>query len=361
MNFDLSDEQKAIAEAFHTLLSDRLQDPQLLEHFNSRIFDRTLWLDICGLGAGGILVSEPRGGLGMDLVTLAVIAEVLGQHAAPLPVVTNALAAWVIDRAGNDSQRERWLEPLITGASIAAFAMCESTDRWLPEHWTLGETAEGEVRAVVGGKANVEWGAEADVLIVGLRGGGLGLVKGNERVTRIPIDGLDRTRSLADVEFRNAAIEPLAADPDCVSQLVDAMLVLLAADACGAASAAMHRAVAYAKERQQFGQAIGRFQSVKHQLADMAVEVEPSRPLFWYAAHAWDVYPERRRRIAALVKAHVTDGSVLVARAAIEAHGGIGYTWEYPIHIFLKRATFDRAFMGGPRLHRERMAELAGW
>jgi alkylation response protein AidB-like acyl-CoA dehydrogenase len=360
MNFDLSDEQKDIAETFRRLLRDRLPDPQLLEHFNARRLDRELWRAVCELGAGGLLVSEAGGGLGMDLVTLAVVSEVLGFHAAPLPVISNALAAWLIERAGNIEQRDRWLAPLLTGEAIAAFALGETQDRWLPQQWTFGTSAPTE-GLIDGAKCNVAWGCEADLLIVGLAKGRLGLIEPGAHLVKKPLAGVDQTRLLADLDFVRAPVATLAADAETVTRLLDAMLVLLAADACGAGSSALHRAVAYAKERQQFGRVIGRFQALKHQLADMAVEIEPARPLCWYAAHAWDVYPERRTRIAALTKAHVTDGAVLVAREAVEAHGGIGYTWDYPIHVFLKRAIFDRAFLGGPRVHRQRMAEMAGW
>jgi alkylation response protein AidB-like acyl-CoA dehydrogenase len=362
MNFDLSDEQRSIADSFHNVLDDHWGDVRLIEYLTSRAFDRPLWREIAGLGVGRLLVSEPRGGLGMDLVTLAVVAEVLGSYATPLPVITNALAAWLLDQAGNDEQRARWLEPLMTGQSIAAFAIGEADDRWLPVDWTTEATAhQADSPTIVGEKSNVEWGTEADVLIVGLSDGRLGLAEPDKNVITAPIESLDLTRPLAAVEFKNANVQAIAADSDLVSCLIDAMLIMLAADACGAASSALQRAVAYAKERRQFNQTIGHFQSMKHQLADMAVELEPSRPLCWYAAHAWDVYPERRRRIAALAKAHVTDGATLVARAAVEAHGGIGYTWDYPIHVFLKRCVFDRAFLGAPRLHRERMARFAGW
>jgi alkylation response protein AidB-like acyl-CoA dehydrogenase len=106
---------------------------------------------------------------------------------------------------------------------------------------------------------------------------------------------------------------------------------------------------------------IGHFQALKHQLADMALEVEPSRALWWYAGHAFDTVPERAARAAAVAKAHLTDGFMQVARDTVEAHGGIGFTWECDVQIWFKRAMFDRAFLGAPALHRERAALLAGW
>ncbi|WP_302480123.1 acyl-CoA dehydrogenase family protein, partial [Sphingomonas bacterium] len=120
-------------------------------------------------------------------------------------------------------------------------------------------------------------------------------------------------------------------------------------------------AVAYAKEREQFGQPIGRFQALKHQLATMALEVEPARALVWYAAYAWDVALPDARRVAAIAKAHLADCFTSVTRAAVVAHGGIGYTWEYDLSIWVRRAFFDRAFLGSPAVHRARAAASANW
>jgi alkylation response protein AidB-like acyl-CoA dehydrogenase len=141
----------------------------------------------------------------------------------------------------------------------------------------------------------------------------------------------------------------------------DAALVLLAADALGGASRCLSTSVEYAKAREQFGVTIGHFQALKHQLADMALAVEPARALVWYAAHAFDAIPTESPRAAALAKAHLTDVFMQVARDTVEAHGGIGFTWECDVQIWYKRAMFDRAFCGTPGVHRERAARLSGW
>jgi alkylation response protein AidB-like acyl-CoA dehydrogenase len=137
--------------------------------------------------------------------------------------------------------------------------------------------------------------------------------------------------------------------------------VLLAADALGGATRCVESSVAYAKTREQFGVPIGHFQALKHQLANMALEVEPSRALVWFAAHAFDALPGDAPRAAALAKAHLGDVYAQVARDTVEAHGGIGFTWECDVQIWFKRALFDRAFCGTPAEHRERAARLAGW
>lgn len=146
-----------------------------------------------------------------------------------------------------------------------------------------------------------------------------------------------------------------------VARIFDAALVLLAADALGGAQYCVDLSVGYAGEREQFGQPIGRFQALKHQLAQMALEVEPSRALVWYAGYAHDAGLPDASRAAAIAKAHLADRFVSVARAAIAAHGGIGYTWEYGLNNWFRRSMFDRAYLGSPAVHRARAADLAGW
>src|SRR5262249_13286376 len=163
------------------------------------------------------------------------------------------------------------------------------------------------------------------------------------------------------VACRGAAGGALPGGGSASGRVRDAGLVLLAADAWGAGSRLVEMAVEYAKTREQFGVTIGHFQALKHQLANMALELEPARALVWYAAHALDHLPEAAPRQPALAKAHLGERAMQVARDVVEAHGGIGFTWECDVQIWFKRCMFDRAFLGAPAVHRERAARLAGW
>ena len=137
---------------------------------------------------------------------------------------------------------------------------------------------------------------------------------------------------------------------------------MLAADAFGAAWQLTRVTVDHARARHQFGRPIAEFQAVKHQLADMATAIEPTRGLFWYAAHAFDHLPGRGgARGGDRQGAHHRPRAWRIARAAVELHGGIGFTWECDVQIWLKRAMFDRALLGTPEHHRARAAALAGW
>jgi alkylation response protein AidB-like acyl-CoA dehydrogenase len=146
-----------------------------------------------------------------------------------------------------------------------------------------------------------------------------------------------------------------------LARLRDAALVLLAADAFGAAHRLVRMTVEYAMTRQQFGQPIAQFQALKHQLANMAVDVDPTRGLWWYAAHVYDHAPARAERAAALAKAHITERAQQVARDAVECHGGIGFTWESDVQLWFKRILFDRQWLGTPEEHRGRIAQMSDW
>jgi alkylation response protein AidB-like acyl-CoA dehydrogenase len=173
--------------------------------------------------------------------------------------------------------------------------------------------------------------------------------------------GVDRGRRIDRVGFEGAPAEALPQGAEAAPRVRDAGLVLLAADAFGAGSRLVDMCVQYAKTREQFGVTIGHFQALKHQLANMAVEIEPARALYWYAAHAFDHIQQEAPRSAALAKAHIADRAMQIARDAVEAHGGIGFTWECDVQLWFKRVMFDRAWLGAPSVHRERAAKLAGW
>jgi alkylation response protein AidB-like acyl-CoA dehydrogenase len=198
--------------------------------------------------------------------------------------------------------------------------------------------------------------------VVGVEGGRLAVVDTAGAGVRIEnLEGIDRSRPVFRVDFEGAPCELLADDPAVARRLRDAGLVLLAADAFGAASHLIDLAVEYAKTREQFGQKIAQFQAVKHQLARLALDIEPTRALFWHAAYAVDHLPEEAERAAALAKAHITDRGLEVARAVVELHGGLGFTWECDVQMGFKRLMFDRAFLGNPESLRDRCAALAGW
>ncbi len=360
MNFDLSEEQRLLQSTLDGLLERECPLASVRGFFDGEEEQEpAVWKGLAELGFLGLHLPEEYGGAGLELLDLVCVAERFGFHATPGPFFGHAIASLAIGLAGSDAQRREWLPRLTSGEIVATVALAEQGERWQPEQWTLAPTAGGALR---GRKQHVPCGRTANLLVVGLAGGGLGLALGSDAgVCAVPENGIDRTRRLAALAFDGAACEPLPGSREVAPRVRDAALALLAADAYGGAARCVEIAVAYAKQREQFGRAIGHFQALKHQLANLALDAAPCRALAWYAAYAWDHVRDESPRAAAHAKSHVTDRFVQVARGAVEAHGGIGYTWECEIHIWLKRALFDRAFLGSPRVHRLRAADLAGW
>ncbi len=358
MNFLLSDEQMEMQRSVQRFLQERCGSQRLHEVFDgSDNHDAALWQGLCELGVAGIALPESVGGLGLELIDLAAVAEVLGHAAAPVPFLGHVLASLAIALAGDDEQRQRWLPSLASGQRLATVAFGESGEAWLPQSWQAHVTTDGRLS---GDKRFVPAAQGADLIVVGLQGGRLAVVeRAAPGIDFTPVDGVDRTRRLGHLRFEDTPAVVL--HEAAAARVCDAALVLLAADAFGGASRCVDMAVEYAKVREQFGTPIGRFQGLKHQIANMAIEVEPARALYWYAAHAWDHLPDQSAASAALAKAHLGERFMQAARDTVEAHGGIGYTWEYDLQIFFKRAMFDTTWLGSSVLHRERVAALAGW
>jgi alkylation response protein AidB-like acyl-CoA dehydrogenase len=346
VKFHLSEQQEQIQDSVRRTLESVCGPKRRREILDSNSdFDSATWKGLMEVGLGGLVLPEEFGGSGLDLVDAALAMERLGAHAAPGPFMGHILSGIAIAQSGDEELKKKWLPKLASGELVGAVAFGEG---WRPELW------DGKLAPATG----VE---KADIIVAGVGGPSLVLVERSAAgVTINPIVSSDLTRRVASIGIDNASAPKIGGSKQA-QRLFDAALVLLAADALGGAQTMLDMSVDYAKTREQFGVVIGQFQALKHQLANMALEVEPSRALVWYAAYAWDRELDDASRSAALSKAHLTDRFVSVARAAVQAHGGIGYTWEYDLQLWFKRSLFDRAYLGAPSLHRERAAELAGW
>jgi len=359
MDFGLSEEQRLLQHTLRDFAAKECPAQRLRELFEAGAgFGPELWKGLCEMGVAGLALPGRHGGSGLEVLDLALVSEVLGEAALPVPFLGHALGGLAIAWGGSEAQREAWLPRLASGDALASVAFGEEGERWQPDEWRTREQGG----RVSGHKRFVPDAGAADVLVVGVRGGGLALVERGRRGVHVEsVDGIDRTRAVGAVDLDDARAEPLERGADVAARLRDAALVLLASDAFGAAWRLLGDTMAYTGTREQFGTPLAQFQAVKHQLANAATELEPARALLWYAAHAVDRLPERAPRAAAAAKSHVTDRALEVARDAVELHGGVGYTWESDVQIFFKRVLFDRAFLGTPEVHRERSAALAGW
>ena len=360
MDFGLSEEQELLQETVRDFVARECPAARVRERFEAEsAHDPGLWSALAEVGLCGLTLPERYGGAQLELLDLALAAEALGEGGVPGPFLGHTLAGVALAHGGSEAQRDRWLPRLASGEALGSVALAEADSAWEPERWQARADADGRAS---GAKRLVPHAAQADLVVVGLAGGDLALVeRGADGVSVEPFAGVDGTRDLAGLKLDAAQAEMLPEGREAWPKLRDAGLVLLAADSFGGAWKLIRDAIGYLGERRQFGTPLVQFQSVKHQLADLATELEPARGLYWYAAHAYDRVPEEAERSAALAKAHLTDRALHVAREILELHGGIGFTWECDVHIWYKRAMLNRAFLGGPDFQRERCARLAGW
>ena len=354
MDFGLSEEQDLLQETVRTFARGECPEPRLREIYDSETgYDPALWRGLSELGISGLIAPEAHGGAELELLDAALVAEALGGAALPAPYFGHTLACLALRLGGSAEQQERWLPRLASGDALGTVALGEGDHGWLPTDWQT-ELTDG---VLTGHKDWVPFAAQADVMIVGTRGDGLALVEPSA-IELTPVDGVDRTRPVWGARWNGAAAEPLGI---AATRICEAGAILLAADAFGAASKLIEMTRDYVQTREQFGQPLARFQAVKHQLADMLTETEPTRALWWFAAHAFDHRPDEAPLAAAQAKAHGTDVAMEVARGAFELHGGIGFTWECDVQFWFKRVIFDRTFLGTPDVHLDRSAQLLGW
>jgi len=359
MEFGLSDDQKMMQDSVDRTLA-RAASLQRVRKAVGEPFAHDVFDALIGLGVPGILIPEEFGGSGLKLLDAALVAEMLGKHVAPVPFVASAvMAPLALTGAGTDAQKKTWLPKLARGEIVAGVAVSEHAS---------GAREKAQVTAKNGrlnGKSLfvLDFGG-ADIFVVADRFANLYLVDARAKgLEKIPLTTIDATRAIGELRFDNVDAEPLNGGNGAATleRMIDAGRVVLAADTLGAGERMLEKAVAYAKERKQFGRVVGSFQAVKHMCAEMAAELEPCRALIWYAAHAFDAFPDQSRRLAAHAKAHLSEVGPFVARTATEVHGGMGFADLLGLHYWFKRIGFNRQILGGPERARNDAAIAQGW
>ncbi|WP_165438192.1 acyl-CoA dehydrogenase [Pseudonocardia sediminis] len=354
MTFDFSDEQVALRSAVRELLDDhagRAAPPDT----TGPVLDRKLWELLAEqLGVVGLAVPEEHGGGGAGPVELAIVAEEIGRRLSPVPYLSSAvLAATLLAEMGGGAAVE-YLPDVASGRRIATVAVA-GDDGW---NDTGGSGVVATGASVTGRRRWVTDGPVADLLLVVAEGPRvLAVDAGAPGVTVTPLGTVDTSRPLADVTFDAAPARLLAEGPDAARALERALRtagIVLAAEQAGGARAVLDMSVAYAKERVQFGRAIGSFQAVKHLCADLLVDVESAFSAAYQAA--WSLAEDRpdAGAVASMAQAFCSETFVRAAGDTIQIHGGIGFTWEHPAHLYLRRARSAAALFDGASEHRER-------
>jgi alkylation response protein AidB-like acyl-CoA dehydrogenase len=325
MNFDLTEDQKEIRRTARDLLAARSPWEAVRRAAEGGGYDAALWRELGELGWPGIAVAEEHGGAGLGAVELAVLLEELGYACAATPFLASAAAASAIQAGGSEEQRARWLPAL----------------------------AAGEVTAGIG-TADLALDAEGAAVIVLADGdGGLRLLAGADAEVT-PVEAIDPTRRYARVAGRG---EPLGGDAAAAG--ADRIRAAIAAEVVGVSQRALDMTLEYVKDRKQFEVPVGSFQAVSHKCAEMLLATESARSAALFAAWAADADPGRFPEASALAAAVAADAGRDVAASAIQAHGGIGFTWEADVHWLYKRAQLDTALLGGARRHRAALVRIA--
>jgi alkylation response protein AidB-like acyl-CoA dehydrogenase len=373
MNFGFTEEQDQLRSEVRKLLDERCpleQVRKLTEDATGPGFSRELWQHIAELGWLGLTIPETYGGAGLGWVDLVVVLEETGRSLFPSPFVSTTLAAHAIRRFGSARQQSAWLPRLADGSAIGTVALLEEDGAPGPDGVRLAGRAAGKSLTLTGEKHFVGDAAAADLIVVAFRKGkskelGLAVVeRGAAGVSAKDLPGIDLTKRLGRVALDGVKIGRDAVLPKgnaaAISHLFDAGALAVTAEAVGVAEAALRLTASYAKQRVQFGRPIATFQAVKHPLAEAYVDTQSFQSLVYYAAWCLDHGHKDLPLAVSRAKAYASEALPKLGIDAIQLHGGIGYTWEYDAHLYLKRAKWLRPAFGDADFHYERVASLGG-
>jgi alkylation response protein AidB-like acyl-CoA dehydrogenase len=350
MNFAFSDEQDALRSSAKEFLASTYPIERVAEIADGDGFDPAEWRRIAELGWTSISVPEHAGGADLGFLEEAIVLEEAAAALYPGPLFsTIALAAPGLH--GDD------LQAVASGERAATLAWAEEDGRFAGSGLsTHAEAANGGHR-LTGRKRLVPDVSAADLLVVVAEEGVFLADRDGPGVEWRELPTVDRTRRMGEVVLDGAPGRPVEDDPTAVLDAIRERAAAAAAvEAVGVAQAALDLAAAHASSREQFGRAIGSFQAVSHQLADSFMDLENARSLAYWAAWSVTAGAEDGARAASTAKAFATEASTTVCERAIQVHGGIGFTWESPLHRYYKRALWLQAFLGWPREHRAAVA-----
>ncbi len=342
-----SELQDEIARVVARLTPDRSAARRAAE--GGPAIDRALWSELAELGLAAPALPEHLGGSGVGVAEEAVIAEILACAAAPLPVTTAFLAAHILG-AGDGEACAALAAALLSGDKVVGAGL--SAERGVPAHLSVAE--DGGRAYVTGEVEDLMDGAALDVFLLPIDGRWWAVEATAQGVTREELGSLDFTRRLASATFNRAPAKAVSAMP--VQDVLALAWTLLAAEGVGVVQTALDMTSRYALDRRQFGEQIGRFQAIKHMLANCLVAVEGARSaLFGAVSSARDGIPDLRAARTAKIQA--SNAGPYVVGDAVQMHGAIANTWEHDMHLLLRRAKFAQLSLGSGDFHLDRLGE----
>src|SRR5579871_5010559 len=331
-------------------------------------YDKRTWERMASeLSLVGLIIPEKHGGAGFGPVELAIVMEEMGRVLLCAPYLSTAvLAAAALLNSANDATKAKLLPAIASGKSIATLAFVEEHGRWDVESIAMRATRDGSRWKLSGVKNYVLDGHIADVVLVAAQsdsGLGLFLVDGASKFERAALPTLDLTRKLARLSFTDTAAT-LISTGDATKSIGRALALgsaMLAAEQVGGAQRCLELSTEYAKTRLQFGRPIGSFQAIKHKCADMLVETEFARSAAYNAAFAAAESDEAQLQAAAhIARSYCSEAFFRAAADNIQIHGGMGFTWEAPAHLYFKRARAGSMMFGDPIDERQKLSALLG-
>ena len=370
MNFAFDEDQDELRKTVRAFLDAKSPESSVREQMETETgYDTAVWSQMAEqMGLQGLHVPEEFGGSGFSYVELGIVLEEMGRSLLCAPFFsTVVLAANTLIHSGDDSAKKTYLPGIASGETVATLAYTEPSGKWDESGVEMTATAAGDGYTLSGTKMYVLDGHTANLIIVAARtGAGVSLFAvdgGASGLTRTALSTMDQTRKQARLEFDNTPATLVGGDGEgwnTLSQVLDLVAIGLAAEQVGGAQKVLEMAVEYAKVRVQFGRPIGSFQAIKHKCADMLLEVESSKSAAYYGMWCASEMNDELPSVASLAKAYCSEAYFHAAAENIQIHGGIGFTWEHPAHLYFKRAKSSELLFGDPTYHRELLAQRIG-
>jgi alkylation response protein AidB-like acyl-CoA dehydrogenase len=372
MNFSFSDDQVLLKNSVRSALDEQCKPAHVRAMMDDpQGYGEPLWGEMAKLGWLGLPFAEEYGGAGLGLVELCLVLEELGRAAYPGPYFSSVVLGGLgLVLGGSAAQKERWLPAIASGQARLSAALVEESLDWDPAATTASATRSADGWTLSGVKRFVPWAHVADAVLVPARAPeGLSLFLVDPRAPGAslrPMTGIDLAARWSELQLSGVAMkaDAVVGQPGGAGSLLEALLrraaVCSSAEMLGAARRCLDMSVDYAKVREQFGQPIGSFQAIRHRCAEMLLSAENAHSAVYYAAWALNAGAEDAAVATSICKAYVSEAARKVCGDAIQVHGGIGFTWEYDLHLYFKRAKALEPLYGDAQYHRELIMRHVG-
>ena len=374
MDFDLTADQKLFRATTREFLEKEMPLTRVRELAGGGIgFEPDWWKRGSELGWNSMMVDPAAGGdsiSGEGLVDACIVAEEMGRLVSPGPLIGANLVAAALSEAANAADHAEVIAALMAGEAVASWAVYEPRRGWSPMTPTVQATSDGSGYVLSGIKDRVDCGDQADYFLV-TAGGPDGLAQfivpaAAPGVTVIAEQSLDLVRRYARVDMdgvvlpATSVVSPAGTVEAAVNRQIQIAVALQCAETAGAIQRVFEFTVQWAFDRYSFGRPLASYQALKHRFADMKLWLEACQATAGAAAHATARQAEDADELASVAKSYVGQRATDIIQDCVQMHGGIGVTWEHDIHLYLRRATVNRAMFGTPSEHRRRLADILG-